>query len=197
MLALALLPARGEPHAFDILGLRLGMTEAEARAALQEINPRFHIRADEQRYLYNDGMRDHQAGAALGLLRAESPRERGAAQVRLVLRFSPMPGEPRVVSIYRNEQMLVDPPTGQQFQAGLVQKYGPPVAQWQGPTVLAWDAPGGVGCSHHPSPTGGAAFRPQWPSLAETPGDWIPLVWGMARQHWPDRRHELSLARPL
>src|SRR5690606_26420643 len=51
--------AADDASAFDMLGLRLGMTADEARAALKTIDPKIRIDESKRQLIYTDGVEAH------------------------------------------------------------------------------------------------------------------------------------------
>lgn len=153
LLALGLSQARAQ--SFDIVGLRLGMSEAEALQAIQAYRPDLKISRVQSAFGYSDGVQSFQTQPFLSrLLVAGHPRP------TLAVYFTPPPKGGRVWAIERDEPITGDPPNFAQYTAALKDKYGTPTAGRDG--VLAWDFPAGrPNCIPRPPDRPGfPAFKP-------------------------------------
>lgn len=139
------------PQAFaqpgpDIVGLRLGMTEQEAVAALQAHAPSARISKTMRRYSYRDGVRQLSSPEHLHVLKAASSS--GAQDIVTVV-FSSGPAEQRVIGIDRLVE-LPAPPLVEQLLQQLTAKYGDPLfrsAHNAPPTTsVMWAEPGKPTC---------------------------------------------------
>jgi hypothetical protein len=164
ILALTALLFAGAAHsqqpAFDILGLRLGMTEGEAVAAIKARNSALKITSVKSAFGYSDGVEQFQTEPFLSRVEARSVPT--SIKADLVLYFTPPPQGGRVWAIERDERIEGDPPTVEQYAAALKQKYGTPTAVSPGGAHLAWDFPAGrPNCIPRPPDRPGfPAFRP-------------------------------------
>ncbi len=125
---------------FDIVGLRLGMTEQEAMAALQAHDPTLNIARVDSYYNYTDGVQTFQTDQFLGELRASRPNSQQAAPAFTLL-FSPPPQGGKLWAVSRREKIAQDPPSIAQYSQALEQKYGKPTAVSPGNYSLSWDFP--------------------------------------------------------
>jgi hypothetical protein len=107
----------------EIVGLRLGMTEQEAVAALQAHAPSARISKTMRRYSYSDGVRQLSSPEHLHVLKASSS---SGAQDVLTVVFSSGPAEQRVIGVDRVVE-LPAPPLVEQLLQQLTAKYGDPL----------------------------------------------------------------------
>jgi hypothetical protein len=121
----ALSASARQPAGYDIVGIRLGMTEQEARAAVQAHDPSMQLRSVSQTYRYSDGAREHNTAASLA--RIEAHNNKGE---RIVIGFAMAPNEPRVLAVSRSTPRPEHPPTQAQLEQALVAKYGPPFSRY-------------------------------------------------------------------
>lgn len=139
----ASLPATAAPE-WDLLGVKLGMTEAEVRAAFQAYDPKAKVSAIHASIPYSDGLNNHRTPPFLDELTIEVVR---------VARFQPLrvwfsgPGdEPRVIAIARQEANTPNPPTQAQLLQALSTKYGEPTDQLGSNSNPVWKEPGKPSC---------------------------------------------------
>lgn len=126
----------------DIAGLRLGMTEAEVRAALQDFDSTLRIESVMGYFTYSDGVNySLHTPEFLDRVEAKPPQ---AYSTSFTVYFSGPPGEPRVVLIHRSTASNA-PPTAAQYEAGLFEKYGLPTARLVANRLL-WEEPGKPQC---------------------------------------------------
>lgn len=133
------------PDSFDIVGLKLGMTEQQARDAIRVHNPQLQITAKNLSYTYSDGVRQHQTPPALSEISATAPHGES-----ITLQFSQPPQSARVVGVRRSAP-LPNPPTQDQLMKSVVQKYGAPTTHtpFTGGasfTRMIWAEPGRPQC---------------------------------------------------
>ena len=153
----------GSVHAqqpsFDIVGLKLGMTEREVVSAIRAYNGALKITSVQSAFPYSDGVQQFQTDAFLSRIVAGSG---ASTRPELVVYFTPPPKGGRVWAIERDERINGNPPTLQQYVAALGQKYGAPTAVSPGGAHLAWDFPAGrPNCIVRPPDRPGfPAFRP-------------------------------------
>lgn len=136
----------GAQPAFDVVGVRPGMTEAAALAALTAHRSGMRVNKRTMSYNYSDGARQHTTPAFLYELFIVYDDATGARE-DFRLYFSPPPGESRLVGVTRQVK-LPAPPTQAQLAAQLSQKYGPPVVTGKNyaDANLAWGEPGKPMC---------------------------------------------------
>lgn len=130
-LALVLAGGLGATSSFaapdwDMVGLKLGMTEAEVKAAFTAYDPKGKIVASNSSFNYSDKVNSFRTPQFLNSLELRVVRQSG--QTPLKVWFSGPEGEVRVIAIKRQEQNIPNPPTGAQFKQSLVGKYGEPTA---------------------------------------------------------------------
>jgi hypothetical protein len=143
--ALALLAAGGPAAAsaeWDIFGLRLGATEAEAREVLAGYDPNGKIQAHEANFSYSDKVTRHQTPRFLDQLELRVTKLSILQPLRVW--FSGPNEEVRVVAVTRQEQNLPNPSSYADFRKSLEAKYGPPTGE-QG-RLLVWEEPGKPSC---------------------------------------------------
>lgn len=121
-----LTPARAQAQStpaagFEMAGIRLGMTEAEARAALRAFDPALRITAVMGAFNYRDGARMLTTPEYLDRLEAMKGNSEGVK-----VYFSGPDGEVRVIGVYRNALVTANPPSAAQFAQSLIGKYGRP-----------------------------------------------------------------------
>lgn len=165
MLSLAVLailtnvPVRAADRApvFDIVGLRLGMTVDEAKAALKAYDPAITINEHRQYYTYSDGVTNGLRSQDFvfyidGSRKIVEGNQWGSEGITLY--FSPTPDDQRVTYITRNQHNTPNPPTGQQYRDALIKKYGTPTDDSSG--RFRWVFPAGkVDCT-----IGAATYNP-------------------------------------
>lgn len=129
--ALALLAHAAPGYAapgWDIVGIRLGMTEQEARAAIGAHSAQARITDRTLKFTYSDGAKQHETPAFLATIEAAA-RTPGTTLdgERVKLEFSPPPLEQRVIGVRREVTTYHDPPARERMLASLSQKYGKPL----------------------------------------------------------------------
>ncbi|MCC5794489.1 MAG: hypothetical protein JJT85_07110 [Chromatiales bacterium] len=138
-------PAQGTPQdQLDIAGVHIGMTEAEARAALAAFDPEIEVGAVMAMFNYSDGMNMLQSPEFLDRLEAGQLPGLGPA---FKVYFSGPVGEVRVIGVARSGLMMTNPPTAAQFVDSLLSKYGRPAGLSCGDrTQPVWEAAGRPSC---------------------------------------------------
>lgn len=155
--------ALAAPDHFDIVGLKLGMTEQQVREALRAHNPQLQITAKNLSYTYSDGVQQLQTPPALSELVASQLH--GEA---ITLQFSLPPQPARLVGV-RRIAPLQNPPTHDQLVKSVLQKYGAPATHipFKGGnsfTRMVWAEPGRPQC-WRTSPQQAAGFVAASPVL--------------------------------
>lgn len=137
-----MVPALAQCQQFDIVGLKLGMTEPEVIAAIKAHDPTLKIESQQSTYTYSDGVQQFQTAPFLSQI---STRQTASTSTvgGLVILFTPPPKGGRVWAIERKESITGNPPTAKQYAAALKQKYGAPTAISSDDILLAWDFPAG------------------------------------------------------
>lgn len=153
----------------DIAGVRIGMTEAEARAALTAFDPSMRIIRTTTRYNYSAGEGRPEQSTPEFFDRLEVRSANGAIELFKVY-FANPPSEARVIAVERpNLPHTQNPPTQQQFRASLTTKYGQPSFAGEGEVV--WEEAGKPRCSFSRAqnrPLGGGLTRERlFPSLSQ------------------------------
>ncbi|MBL8225548.1 MAG: hypothetical protein JNM50_09470 [Chromatiales bacterium] len=146
---------------FDIVGLKLGMTQDQVVAAIKAHDPGLKVVSVQSAFGYSDGTQQLQTPPFLSRIEARAAGG-PSGKPALAVYFTPPPQAGRVWAIERNEKTTGEPPTVQQYVAALQQKYGEPTAVSPGYAALAWDFPSGrVNCIPRlPDRPGFPAFRP-------------------------------------
>jgi|ADGO01.1.fsa_nt_gi hypothetical protein len=141
----ASLPAAAAPE-WDLLGVKLGMTEAEVRAAFQAYDPKAKVTAMNAALWYSDGLNNHKTEPFLDELQIELVRVARFQPLRVW--FSGPEGEPRVIAIARQEMNTPNPPTQAQLIQALTTKYGEPADQLASGSNSnpVWKEPGKPSC---------------------------------------------------
>lgn len=118
----SILPATAQ-STFDVVGVRPGMTEAEAMSALTAHRAGMRIQKRNMSYNFRDGVQQINTEAFLHEVWVTYDDAQGREDFRLY--FSPLPSASRVVSVSRNVSLNA-PPTQAQLSSQLTQKYGTP-----------------------------------------------------------------------
>lgn len=151
---LATPPAVLAVESFDVIGLRPGMTFAEARKVLQShgVLP-VNIHSSQLSFAYSDGVELHRTPEFLHQVTASKEDRDGARrrQDMLVLHFSPPPDGERLVAVERTLVNYIDPVTTGQLKQSLLAKYGQPDSEVRG--TFNWKQGGTRNCLS-PSPDG-------------------------------------------
>jgi len=129
---------------WDILGVKLGMTEAEVRAAFQAAEPGGKISVQNSAYNYSDKINSFKTPPFLSTM--ELSVTRLSIQRPLKVWFSGPIGEVRVMAVARNEFNLPNPATNAQYRQGLQGKYGPPTALEANGALTFWEETGKPSC---------------------------------------------------
>ncbi len=155
--------AWAQQPSFDIVGLRLGMTESEAVNAIRAYDGTLRILSVQSAFGYSDGVQQLKTEPFLSRIEGRSAKQKpGSTRPDLVVHFTPPPSAGRVWAIEREEGIDADQPSAEQFVGALTQKYGKPTAVSPGNSSLAWDfPPGRPNCILRPPDRPGfPAFRP-------------------------------------
>lgn len=127
---------------FDIAGIRLGMTEAEARAAIQAFDPALEIVDVMGVYNYSDGASMHRTPEFLDKIEALERNRDG-----LTVYFSGPAGDARVIAVHRDLTVVPNPPTAAQLAQSLIEKYGRPSGiNGTAMSHLVWEEEGKPSC---------------------------------------------------
>lgn len=171
-------PATAAPD-WDIVGIRLGMSPEQARAALSAHAPKAELGESRRQFSFNDGVRQQQLPDFLGAITARlgaatsalaRPGASGNAETLEVM-FSAPPMEQRVIRVIRTLVLQDDPPPMERALASVTQKYGKPPRMREannGRGVVArWVEPGKTVCGDT-APTSLDAW--QAPPVDNAPG---------------------------
>lgn len=141
------LPATAAPD-WDILGIKLGMTEAQVRSALQAYDAKAKIIAVQANIPYSDKIKSYSSPSFLSRLEMRTTQRVGTGvrpQSFIRVWFSGPTGEARAIAVMRDESNVPNPPTGPQFLQSLVGKYGTPTANDTQNTPI-WEEKGKPSC---------------------------------------------------
>lgn len=144
------------PSNFEMAGVRIGMTEAEARAAIQAFDPALRITPVMGVFNYSDGVNPSLKTPEF-LDRLEG--HKGNQAVSLKVYFSGPVGEVRVVGVFRSEIVASNAPTAAQFAQSLIGKYGRPAGvNTMNNAHIIWESTGRPSCIKARDYAGKAAF---------------------------------------
>ena len=133
----------------DIAGLKLGMSPAQAKAALVAfgIAPA-RIQESRSSYRYTDGVNSHSTAEFLDRMVADKMEIRNGLRVgdTFNLHFAPPPKGGQLVMIWRKTDNPVDPPTVGEYRTTLFDKYGKPDLDRPGSPIWL-DPHGAVNCT--------------------------------------------------
>src|SRR5690606_517518 len=118
-------PALAAPD-WDILGVKLGMTEAEVREQFKAYEANGQVVAVNGRESDSDGVTGLRTPDFLDTLELRVTRR--SIQIPLKVWCSGPVDEPRVIAVARAEGNLPNPVSASQFQQSLEAKYGQPTA---------------------------------------------------------------------
>lgn len=165
VLALAGL-AQAQQPVFDIVGVRLGMTEAEATAALKAHDATLKFTTTQGAYNYTDGVKQFQTPPFTSRIDASKPTT-NTNSPDFILLFTAPPGAVRLWAIERNQPIRENQPSQAQYTEALKQKYGAPTAASRAGAALSWDFPAGKpSCLRMPNDAGFPQWRPSSGDLA-------------------------------
>lgn len=157
-----LLAAQGAPafaQSVDILGVKLGMTSAEALAALKAQDPKLTFTNIDSYFGYSDGVKNYETKPFLSEIQARRTGTHPSSPAEIRLYFTPPPNAQKLWVIERREKVTQNPPSFAQYTAALNEKYGKPVAT--DGSRFAWDFPAGKqGCLRKSQTAAQTDFRP-------------------------------------
>ncbi len=154
-LSLFTLPSLAAP-AWDIVGIKLGMTEQQARAAIAAHSAQAQLREQTLKFNFNDGARQQETSSFLASIQAGIPPKAGSSDSETIqLEFSPPPREQRVIRVRRTVSSYQNPPPLERMESALTQKYGKPTeSRTHGigikSNVMSWVEAGKTLCGHRP-----------------------------------------------
>lgn len=124
---------------FDILGFRLGMSQAQAEAVFRSLNRDVELNVQHASYRYSDGLQNFETEPFLdrisGNIRYDIATK---AILHVTVEFSPPPEGGKVVQIVRQDNNIANPVTLAEYREALIAKYGPPASERYG---LQWHFP--------------------------------------------------------
>ena len=109
---------------WDIVGIRLGMSPEQARAAIKAHAPQAQVTDFTRQFSYSDGGRQQQLPGFLGSITAQQGPANKSDTLELM--FSAPPMEQRVIRVIRTLVMVDDPLPMERAMAVVAQKYGQP-----------------------------------------------------------------------
>lgn len=135
---------------WDIVGLRLGMTEAEILSALKAHAPDAQITTKSLKFTYNDGAQQKETEPFTARLDAVVRKQAMNTEV-FNIELSAPPLEQRAIKITRNVTNYNEPPALDRVLESITQKYGKPATTWKYgqavvTTELAWTEAGRPVC---------------------------------------------------
>jgi hypothetical protein len=145
------LPGFAAPD-WDIVGLRLGMTEQEARAAIQAYSDRAVSQDQMLKFTFSDGAKQQETPQFLATIIVRIPGPPNTLDTEgMTLEFSAPPLEQRVIGVRRAMSTYANPPPLDRMHASLIQKYGQPLKDTTGGMGvkrrnLSWAEPGKAQC---------------------------------------------------
>ncbi|QHE84888.1 hypothetical protein [Hydrogenophaga sp. BPS33] len=129
----------------DIVGVKLGMTEAEVTSAIKAFDAGAkQVSRRMAHFPYSDGVNGFQTPAFLDEV------EYRAGDSKFRVWFAAPPAEPRSYAIHRYSTGNKTPPTREQFSAALTSKYGPGQSHYlanTGSNVMQWSEQGKPECA--------------------------------------------------
>lgn len=147
MLAVAM-PTLAAPE-WDIVGIRLGMSPDQARAAITAHVPKAQITDYPRQFMYSDGTKQQALPAFLGSITADHNGYTSNGEILEVM-FSAPPMEQRVIRVIRTVKMTDAALPMERVRASVEQKYGKPgmvlEAHLRNGSFLRWDEPGKTAC---------------------------------------------------
>ena len=160
------LPCTAAPE-WDIVGLRLGMNEAEAKAALAAHSAQAQVSERSLRFTFHDGAKQQESPGFLSTIEARIPGPAGEV-IQLELSAPPLPQ--RVIRVRRTLSAYDDPPPLERMLGSVTQKYGKPAAQRKHgigniTTVASWTEQGKPVCGLKAGPNQPLVL----PSVSQSP----------------------------
>jgi hypothetical protein len=161
------LPGVAAPD-WDIVGIRLGMTEQEARAAIQAHSEQAVSGDQMLKFTFSDGAKQQETPQFLATINVRIPGPPNTLDTEgMTLEFSAPPLEQRVIGVRRALSTYKNPPPLDRMHASLTQKYGQPLRDTTGGLGmkirnLSWAEPGKAQC-------GGERFF--FPGAKQSPSD--------------------------
>ncbi|MDO9600239.1 MAG: hypothetical protein Q7J47_21170 [Azoarcus sp.] len=141
---------------WDIVGIRLGMTEQEARAALAAHSAQAQISGRTLKFMFNDGAKQQETPDFLATIQAQIPGPPNTSDTESIkLELSAPPLEQRVIGVRRVVTSYQNPPPLERVVEALTQKYGKPVdyrtlGMGVKSTFAGWTEAGKTACGLQP-----------------------------------------------
>lgn len=113
---------------WDIVGIKLGMTEQQARVAIKAHSEQATIDEKMLKFTFNDGAKQQETPSFLATINAQIPGPANTSDTESIkLEFSAPPQEQRVIGVRRALSTYQNPPLLDRMHDSLTQKYGMPV----------------------------------------------------------------------
>jgi len=126
-LSFCALPAFAAPD-WDIVGIKLGMTEQQARTAIRAHSEQATIDEKTLKFTFNDGAKQQETPSFLATISAQIPGPANTSDTESIkLEFSAPPLEQRVIGVRRALSAYKNPPPLDRMLDSLTQKYGTPL----------------------------------------------------------------------
>ncbi len=113
---------------WDIVGIKLGMTEQEALAAIKAHSPQAQVTTNSLKFTYHDGAKQQETESFKSGLVVRVPKT-GQDGETIQVEFSAPPLEQRVISLRRTLSSYADPPALERMISTVTQKYGKPTTE--------------------------------------------------------------------
>jgi hypothetical protein len=113
---------------WDIVGVRLGMTEPQARAAIKAHSAQAEISEQALKFTFSDGAKQQETPSFLATIEVRIPGPPNTSDSeRLKIEFSAPPLPQRVIGVRREITTYSNPPALDRMLDSLNQKYGKPL----------------------------------------------------------------------
>ncbi|MCC5885866.1 MAG: hypothetical protein JJT88_05455 [Gammaproteobacteria bacterium] len=148
---------------WDLMGLRLGMTEDEVTAAFKAYNPNGQINVYNSNYTYSDKVNSFRTPPFLSSMDLRVTTTVISTPLRVW--FSGPDGDVRVIAIAREEINLPNPPTAAEFNQTVYDKYGEPTHRMSNGAPI-WQEAGKPSCITTRNSYGESISLQEFPQVA-------------------------------
>jgi hypothetical protein len=165
LLSVCAVPTLAAPD-WDIVGIKLGMTEQQARAAIKAHSEQAAIDEKMLMFTFNDGARQQETPSFLATINAQIPGPANTSDTESIkLEFSAPPLEQRVIGVRRVLSTYKNPPPLDSMNDSLTRKYGKPVSDATfgigvKNRILSWTEAGKASCGGEKQFMPGASQSP-------------------------------------
>ncbi|MBL8264909.1 hypothetical protein [Steroidobacter sp.] len=121
-------PAAQAAPGWDIVGLKLGMTEQQALAAIKAHSPNAQVTTNSLKFTFHDGAKQQETPSFTSGLIVRVPQT-GQDGETIQVEFSAPPTGQRVISLRRTLSSYANPPALERMIDSVAQKYGKPNTQ--------------------------------------------------------------------